>query len=1726
MSTDLWVSCRARAKVIVEYHPESKDAGELALSVGDVVVIQYKSGAWYKGYLKKDPDFIGVFHSAFVHLDKTIARRSISSSTLPDVVARTHKIESSSTDAYTNTHILKGGIPLPGLSHREIGHIPITIPGKRILTVDLNKVDEETKSEIVTSDYDLLAELDALSQEWSQDAQMHLVEGRLEDYLTVQEKIGFLLEFRRVLIDPSTSSKQLDTISNDLVQILESSRRGVTGFIVPRDKKGQITDIHNTPIPELLDLHRSMVTALGPEGKNHISEKLEQRKEKLGAQQSLDVEKPNHPLVQDDIFHLQVEVKALAFFVGKPVELYFNVWDVNQKKFMFESYSVSFNDQGVPNDFQLLGHLKGIFKNLTRSDLSRDLYLVVKVFRIGGISVDEDADGAEYRRPVGCAVLHLNLQDMPTDEEICPLTNSVVLYSVKEERNFAVLHELILKHSKEISPIPKAQGIALGLVLKSGKSHHDNALEYAPALCRKNFFDGNLLSSYYEPRNDFYVTLNAVLISQEKKRTHKHIQVTIEIVRKNGTTVENCIRPSKGQTSHPVSIWSCSVQNYNTHPVWHEQICIRLPSAVFDDCHLLVKLWNVFSKPEKNFFFAYSFIPLNENGAVLQDGTRTLETFKPQRGGKVYLNAALVDLRKDTVSIETCLVSSSKTQKSCIQQILAWKEHGPSEISKALNQLMSVEASDFAKFLRNTFDAIFDMICQFHFHETRAVADSALLDTLFKSLLHALDQLTSKFVKYQQLVDSYIETYFKNKDVHVPLLDTALRVLQEVKLSFGRSGMKTLMLFCKMLRYFFKLVMKSFALSNSKNENEFKDKVFILLSEINGILVFSDEKRDVFIGCKGFLFRSLPFVFNELETVFSSSEMGQAGLDFLQTIYGIQSSKLTVDKLVCVLKVLSGPLCSSEMARLTVEPLVVRVLRRSFDSVQVGASLDECFLAVASLKQFLITTQRQSFREAAKDSKTLSSYRSDRFKAQSQTSRVLRASNFTSPKSDTFQKVQVHLTSFHDLLPSLVTLVHALIMNKIGKYRLIPVRSQIQKLAPIELMQDSYTCLATLLFLMDEKEFMQVCSGMPDGILEPTMDKLLSILHWSFTEPYLAMYPNVWIVMVSFKYAFAVHFLSFIDTLLSEIALSPDIQLKSLDFIAALLKGSTEIVSGSNVNLENVIKASKLESRKEFLNQRFQTVRQNALQTMQSIWNRLGSFQMDLGHHFCLALLPQLLFDCGQDSVGVALGIFGRLLSQDMVRVERYTFNLLYSTANTSKHQSDHLYGTLKNYLEGSEHSQFLSHLEHLYELMSSLFTFPETELYETERTEIAIDLMKYIRERDNFDVEIYAQYVQYLETLHVGLGNYTEAGLVVFEIAENIGWTETLVNRVSLYEKSLDYFERSSEWELCIQVLGRLQEYYEKVIFKYDKVASILRRSATLFEKVVHTERFYSVYFRVCFYGKEFENGPREVVFKGNKLEKNIDFTTRIKNKYPNAYILMSSHIPSDEEIEEKQSILSITTLHPSSIEEMKGKVLSKFSKAVHKNIQSHYKWNNVNVFTYRKAVSRSKESKPSNEFKDLWVHQTFIKTADTFPFAKRVSPVIDRSEVWISPIEGAVAAISEKNIELEDKIERLVQFNSVDVDIGPLSMTLNGTIDAAVNGGTQKYIEAFLCKEYIEENPGMKSAQKALKKVLKEQLDLLKLGLEAFSQRCGLDLKGLLVHLKDNFGKMKESTENALRP
>ena len=77
------------------------------------------------------------------------------------------------------------------------------------------------------------------------------------------------------------------------------------------------------------------------------------------------------------------------------------------------------------------------------------------------------------------------------------------------------------------------------------------------------------------------------------------------------------------------------------------------------------------------------------------------------------------------------------------------------------------------------------------------------------------------------------------------------------------------------------------------------------------------------------------------------------------------------------------------------------------------------------------------------------------------------------------------------------------------------------------------------------------------------------------------------------------------------------------------------------------------------------------------------------------------------------------------------------------------------------------------------------------------------------------------------------------------------------LYLKIIDYFEKGKQWEHALPLCKELAKVYEEKVFDFDKLSSVLRRQATLFDRVLSKSeenlRLDPEYFRVGFYGKGF---------------------------------------------------------------------------------------------------------------------------------------------------------------------------------------------------------------------------------------------------------------------------------
>lgn len=174
---------------------------------------------------------------------------------------------------------------------------------------------------------------------------------------------------------------------------------------------------------------------------------------------------------------------------------------------------------------------------------------------------------------------------------------------------------------------------------------------------------------------------------------------------------------------------------------------------------------------------------------------------------------------------------------------------------------------------------------------------------------------------------------------------------------------------------------------------------------------------------------------------------------------------------------------------------------------------------------------------------------------------------------------------------------------------------------------------------------------------------------------------------------------------------------------------------------------------------------------------------------------------------------------------------------------------------------------------------------------------------------------------------------------------------------------------------------------------------------------------------------------------------------------------------------------------------------------IRKFHQVNNVSQYMYDRPYHKGNKDR-ENEFKTLWIERTTYHIESPLPGILRWFEVIKTDIVHISPIDHACETITAKNSELRTLIS--------DPDpVLKLTQSLQGVIDAAVNGGLAKYQEAFF-KSSTDYSPE-KVLQ--LQSLMVEQIAILESGLILHKKLASPDLLPLHSHLVDRFGTMKNS-------
>ncbi|KAH9391162.1 Dedicator of cytokinesis protein 3 [Tyrophagus putrescentiae] len=365
----------------------------------------------------------------------------------------------------------------------------------------------------------------------------------------------------------------------------------------------------------------------------------------------------------------------------------------------------------------------------------------------------------------------------------------------------------------------------------------------------------------------------------------------------------------------------------------------------------------------------------------------------------------------------------------------------------------------------------------------------------------------------------------------------------------------------------------------------------------------------------------------------------------------------------------------------------------------------------------------------------------------------------------------------------------------------------------------------------------------------------------------------------------------------------------------------------------------------------------------------------------------------------------------------------------------------------------------------------------------------------------IMLRYVDRLASLHKLQGNYTEAAFTLKLHADQLSWSNgsACSRKEALSETILEYFERGQCWEEGLAVCKQLAAVYE-ANYAYAKLAAVLKRNAHFLERILSVgnnntaspgssqqpaqhSRTDSEYFRVSFYGLGFASFLQNstFIYRGAARE------------FPAAQLLTKSgSFPTDESITESYSqYIQIFAVKPVAEPPVTADQHSTLLfGAPEPPILDYYASNSVRQFLQDRPVQRAPFD-PLNEFKSLWIERTVYATERPLPGVMRMFAVVATSVHYLAPVENACETIENMNVELGRLIARFSSEATRPESVSPLSMRLQGILEAAVNGGIAKYIDAFLGAEYLGANPDQVGNVTLLRNRIAAQIKLVEGGL-----------------------------------
>ncbi|XP_076035833.1 dedicator of cytokinesis protein 3-like isoform X2 [Oratosquilla oratoria] len=1621
----------------------------LHLDIGETVQILEESNGWYRGFSTRNRNVRGIFPSSYIHL-------------------RPFRIDNE------------------GISPHEGGRQS----APHWLYETVTPVEDGVVQEVAS-----------ILWEWGQIwKDLYVVlgtpQGNQELWDALRKAMMDLADWRKQLVMGTLTSDQIAQLKLKITRRIDWGNRKLGLDLVPRIE-GEMVDPDRMSVVELHQVHvQSAETSKGHSSSTGTLGKKREKRKILS-------------------HHLFFCMRAFSYHLGEDTEIFFSLYDAKQSRFISERFLVKLSKEGFSNYIDCINSNCTVFTDLGSADLDSELYIVTQVIRIGRMMFSESGKKTSvqnFRRPYGVALFKLTSSLLKGSDGEVELSGK--LFS-SDEKDFWQLHELILKKQSNKYSILSNTSYGLVVSVKVLHGELEQATKENPLLLKNVCITKKLgFSDVIMPgdvRNDLYITLSHGEFERGGKSTGKNIEVSVHALDYEGQPIE-CIYSGTGHDG--TTEFSSMVMYHNNSPRWSERLKIAIPIDKFSGAHLRLEFRHCSTreKGEKK-MFGFSFVRLmdDEAGTTLRDGAHELCVYKCDDRSKLsnpeeYITMPFITREaveciyslpfqrstKEVMVINTLLCSTKLTQNVDLLSLLRWRS-APDGIGETLSRVSRVDGAETVKFLQDVLDALFAM---FSTEDGNSTQHSGHVFQALVSIFSLLED--SKFEHFKPVMDAYITGHFAAALVYKGLI-SCVRHLSDL---CPQTDKQDPILRCfRSLEYIFKFIIQSRLLfaraTGGQNEDSFRIDVECLFKSCATML--SVQASNI-LQTQVTLLENIHGASDQLARVMTAEEVVAHVSSLLNALPQDLPRELGKAKLKAIKNAINSTLFEDDEGRGLLLETVCSCLRLHLDSRL------ELSLCAEILSDILILTHKHTFRfpHNKLPPSLHMGVETVMLSLADVVIQVILSLDTSAPNADSLVPGLTNLTQFLSAMKSKFVPTHAaMLLGSLG-----PSSSNVEILT---LSGTFVACLMGVFQLMNEKHYARLWEFHSNHGTHNLRHLLHSVIILLADLVKTAVFPPDWFVMRMVTN-------HTILTAMQEIAQPLILSfLKQGNFDNQLWSTYLNLAVGFLTQPCLQLEQFSQQKRHKVL-ERYNDMRVLMGFQILSMWHNLDEHRLHfipgmVGPFLEVTLVPEpelrkatlpIFFDMMQ-AEQQAKGNFKQVETElidklDILISENKGDDEYRQLFNTMEHLSAVLLERVRSDdpVWRDSGTAFINSVTRLLERLLDYRNVMQGDENCDKRMSCTVNLLNFYKNEINRQ-EMYVRYIYKLHDLHLPVGNYTEAAFTLQLHAAQLSWSNRMLHadhlypaqtetqrKEQIYRQIVNYFDKGKCWEEGIPLLEELAVQYKLHIFDYKKLSEVLKQQAEFYEKILKGGRYDNEYFRVGFYGFGLPLFVRNKVFiyRGLEYEQITAFTQRITNEFPQAKLL-SHNTPPDDAIRSSDSqYIQICAVKPVAAPK------PEFDGGeVDERILKYYMVNHIKHFTYDRPTYRGQPDK-ENEVKNLWIERITYVTESELPGILKWFEVVEQRVEQLSPPQYACETVHKNNSHIRQMINHY-RVNQQD-NIQPFTMRLQGTIDAAVNGGIAKYQEAFFGSEYLLINPEFTEHVTKLKGLISEQTMILEVALE----------------------------------